>query len=77
MLQPLLTRLDKLQDGSTIGEWKAYGYHITSGEYKAFTSCRSHSDAEFIASLVNAYPILRAEIERLQEVERKYEEMKR
>lgn len=32
-------------------------------------------DARFITELRNAYPTLRAEIERLQEVERKYKDM--
>lgn len=32
-------------------------------------------DARFITELRNAYPLLRAEIERLQEVERKYKEL--
>ena len=37
----------------------------------------SKEDADLIAELRNAYPLLRAEIERLQEVERKYEEMRK
>lgn len=39
---------EELLAGVTPGEWQKNGYHITSGEYKAFTSCRSRTDAEFI-----------------------------
>lgn len=39
---------EELLSGVTPGKWQPEGYGITSGEYKAFTTCRSHTDTEFI-----------------------------
>jgi len=44
---------DEFLSGITPGEWKPVGYHITSEDYKDFTACRSHTDAEFICWLKN------------------------
>lgn len=54
----------------TPGEWQPVAYHITSGEYKAFTTCRSRTDAEFICWARNhASELLQMarEVEKLKE----------
>lgn len=47
---------------------------MINGRTGMLANMSSCLDAAFIRLLRNAYPILRAEIERLQEVERKYNE---
>lgn len=43
----------RLEAGTTPGKWTSDNYAISSGEYKAFTGCRSHTDAEFLCFLRN------------------------
>lgn len=87
LIQPLLTRLDELESKAT-KNWRHtnHGESIHSdtlyvggpGESDTEEEQEQHAiDLEFICQFRNAYPTLRAEIERLQEVERKYEELRK
>lgn len=64
----LLKQLRELESGVTPGDWVSDRYSINAGECKAFTSCRSNTDAQFIAVLRNNILPLLDEIERLQEL---------
>lgn len=55
-----INELEELLGGVTPGEWEKDGYSISSGEYNAFTSCRSWTDAKFIALSRNSLPQLLA-----------------
>lgn len=66
LTKEFLKQLREMESGVTPGNWVSDRYSINAGEYKAFTSCRSNTDAQFIAALRNNIIPLLDEIERLQ-----------